>query len=338
MLPPALQPLAPAIVGGATQLVEERLSNRLADPDMRDRLVNMFERSYAAFLDVLKGDGLVDGVTVDNGEVTVNFLPLVADGVQQLQRLGLRERRHGSRAHARRRPEEQIAQLEQAFNRDLPDDFGQIVVYRSDSLAAEGRNPPARPAVADRHPACLLPVADRDRRRVRGPVLLARNRLRAGLGLLLGTAATFVVSRVVVNKVLDEIPSVARTAGGQAALAAATQELADGLVKSFGALAVLFFVAAIVVYMLDPESAMRRRMAARTGTRLPCDAIAANRVPVALVVRGGAARAHARRHPRAVADRRRALVALASFALDGRRPTRASNDRRLRRQLDGSVS
>jgi len=86
---PALQPLRPAIVGGATQVVEERLNNRLADADMRERLVKVFERSYASFLDVLKGDGLVDGVTVDNGEVTVNFLPLVADCVQQLQRLGL---------------------------------------------------------------------------------------------------------------------------------------------------------------------------------------------------------------------------------------------------------
>ena len=44
---------------------------------------------------------------------------------------------------------------------------------------------------------------------IAGTVLVARNRLRATLVLLLGAAATFVVVRAVVNKVLDEIPSVA---------------------------------------------------------------------------------------------------------------------------------
>ena len=57
---------------------------------------------------------------------------------------------------------------------------------------------------------------------IAGTVLVARNRIRAALGLLLGAVATFVVVRAVVNKVLDEIPSVARTPAGQAALAAAT--------------------------------------------------------------------------------------------------------------------
>src|SRR5687768_5813671 len=34
ILPPALQRVTPAIVGGITQRVEARVSNRLADPDM----------------------------------------------------------------------------------------------------------------------------------------------------------------------------------------------------------------------------------------------------------------------------------------------------------------
>ena len=89
ILPPALQRITPAIVGGMEQRIEDRLSNRLADPDTRDTLVTIFERSYGAFLDVMKGDGLADGVTVEHGEVTVNFLPLVADGLQTLQGFGL---------------------------------------------------------------------------------------------------------------------------------------------------------------------------------------------------------------------------------------------------------
>src|SRR4029077_8051728 len=117
---------------------EERLSTRLADAKVRDRLVSIFERSYAEFLDVLKGDGLADGVTVTDGSVTVNFLPVIADGVQQLQRLGFASDVTVPELTRDGKPEEQIAQLEQAFNRDLPDGFGQIVVYQSDSLAQKG--------------------------------------------------------------------------------------------------------------------------------------------------------------------------------------------------------
>ena len=135
ILPPALQRITPAIVGGLEQRIEDRLSNRLADPDTRDTLVSIFERSYGAFLDVMKGDGLSGGLTVEHGEVTVNFLPLVANGLQTLQGYGLLDDATIPELTRDGDPAEQIAQLEDGLGRDLPDDFGQIVVYRSDSLA-----------------------------------------------------------------------------------------------------------------------------------------------------------------------------------------------------------
>jgi hypothetical protein len=288
ILPPALQRITPAIVGGVEQRIEDRLSNRLADPDTRDTLISIFERSYGAFLDVMKGDGLADGVTVEHGEVTVNFLPLVADGLQTLQGFGLLDdatipelTRDGEAA-------QQISQLEDGLGRDLPDDFGQIVVYRSDSLAAKGetlQRAQQLVVVLQRGFVLILIVTAVA---IAGTVLVARNRLRAALGLLLGAAATFVVVRAVVNEVLDKIPSVARTPAGQAALAAAMTALADSLVKALGVLAVLFLFGAIVVYVLDADSALRRRMAIRAGSPSLRDAIAAYRVPVALVSAGAA--------------------------------------------------
>ena len=116
-----------------------------------------------------------------------------------------------------------------------------------------------------------------------GTLLVARNRFRAALGLLLGTAATFVVVRALANKVLDDLPGVAKTPAGQAALSAATSSLADSLVKALGVLAILCFVGALVVYVLDADSALRRRMATRTGTQSLRGVIAVYRVPVAIV-------------------------------------------------------
>ena len=287
-LPPALQRITPAIVGGTTQLVEDRLSNRLADPDTRDTMVSIFERSYGAFLDVMEGEGLVDGISVDEGEVTVNFLPVIAEGLEAVQGFGLLDDATIPELTRDGEPSEQIAQLEDGLGRDLPDDFGQIVVYRSDSLAEKGETVERAQqllVVVKRAFVLILIVTAVA---IAGTLLVARNRLRAALGLLLGAAATFVVVRAVVNKVLDDVPGVARTPAGHAALAAATTSLADGLVKALGVLAVLFLVGAFVVYVLDADSALRRRLAIRTGTPSLRGAIAAYRVPVALIAAAAA--------------------------------------------------
>ncbi len=288
ILPPPLQPITPAIVGGTTQLLEDRLTNRFADPDTRNLLVNTFERSYAAFLDVMEGDGLVDGVTVAHGEVTVNFLPLIADGLQQLQRFRLLDDATIPELDRQGDPSEQIAQLEDGLGRDLPDEFGQVVVYRSDSLAAKGETLERAQQALILIKRAFVWILVVTVVAIVGTLLVARKRMRATFALLLGSAATFVVVRAVVKKVLDDIPSVARTAAGQAALAAATSSLAESLVKALGVLAVLFLVGAIVVYMLDVNSALRRRLAARSGSPTLGAAVAAYRVPVALGAAAGA--------------------------------------------------
>jgi len=288
VVPPALQRITPAIVGGVEQRIEDRLSNRLADPDTRDTLVTIFERSYGAFLDVMKGDGLSGGLTVEHGEVTVNFLPLVADGLQTLQGFGLLDDATIPELTRDGDPAEQIAQLEDGLGRDLPDDFGQIVVYRSDSLAAKGetlQRAQQLVVVLQRGFVLILIVTAVA---IAGTVLVARHRLRAALVLLLGAMATFVVVRALVKEVLDQIPSVARTPAGQAALAAAMTALADSLVKALGVLAVLFLLGAIVVYVLDADSGLRRRVATRIGSPSLRDAIAVYRVPVALLSAGAA--------------------------------------------------
>jgi hypothetical protein len=288
ILPPALQVITPAIVGGVEQRVEDRVSNRLADPDTRDTLVTIFERSYGRFLDVMKGDGLADGLTVANGEVTVNFLPLIADGLQTLQGFGLLDDATIPQLTRDGDPAQQISQLEDGLGRDLPDDFGQIVVYRSDSLAAKGETlqRAQQLVVALQRGFVLILIVTAVA--IAGTVLIARRRMRAALGLLLGSAAAFVVVRALVNEVLDKIPSVARTPAGQAALAAAMTALADSLVKALGVLAVLFLFGAIVVYVLDADSGLRRRVARRIGSPSLRDAIAVYRVPVALLSAGAA--------------------------------------------------
>jgi hypothetical protein len=283
VLPPPLQRFTPAIVGGTAQLLESRLSARLADTESRAVLVAGFERSYRAFLDVLEGDGLVDGITVEDDAVTVNFLPLIGEGLQAVQQFGLLDNVTIPELSREGEPSEQIAQLESGLGRDLPDDFGQIVVYRSASLGEKSETLERAQQlliVAQRALVLSLIVTVVA---IAGMVLVARNRLRATLWMLLGAAATFIVARALVNKVRDDLPSVARAPAGEAALRAVTSSLTEGLVKALGVLALLFVLGAFVVYVVDADSALRRRVATRTGTSSLRGAIAAYRVPVALV-------------------------------------------------------
>ena len=74
---------------------------------------------------------------------------------------------------------EQISQLEDGLGRDLPDDFGQIVVYRSDSLAAKGetlQRAQQLVVVLQRGFVLILIVTAVA---IAGTVLVARHRLRA---------------------------------------------------------------------------------------------------------------------------------------------------------------
>jgi hypothetical protein len=283
VLPPALQRLSPAIVGGATQLVEKELAQLLASPDTREALTAIFERAYAAFLDVLQGEGLVDGVTVNDGAVTVNFLPVIARGLTALQRLGFASDVAVPEFTREGVASEQISELEQAFNRDLPDDFGQVVVYRSDSLAEKGETlERAQQLLVTIKRGFVVAIVVTVIALV-GAVLLARKRMRAVVILLLSSAVAFIIGRAVVNKVLDDVPSIARAPAGRTALDVTMRELAEGLLGTLAVGAILFVIAALVVYLLDPNSALRQRIATTAGSPSLRAAIAANRVVVAFV-------------------------------------------------------
>jgi hypothetical protein len=125
----------------------------------------------------------------------------------------------------------------------LPEDFGQVVVYRS-SVANAGRTVESAQhalVLVKRAVAALVVVAIV----VAGvAVLLAPDRRRATyrLGLAVGVSSLLVVA--IVNRVADSLPDVASTPGSRAIVAALTDRLRDGLVDSLVALVVVGALAA----------------------------------------------------------------------------------------------
>ena len=74
-------------------------------------ITEVVERAHRRAMQLLEGDGLVDGITVVDGEVSVNLLPLIGRGLTQLQGLGLFSDLEVPEMTADGNPDDQIAAL-----------------------------------------------------------------------------------------------------------------------------------------------------------------------------------------------------------------------------------
>jgi hypothetical protein len=196
----------------------------------------------------------------------VNLLPLLSRGLDRLQDRGILTSVDLPELTADGDPEEQIAELEDAIGRDLPDDFGQLVVYSSENVAN------SKAAVARAQDAFAL-----FRRSIIALVLLtlvslgvsaalATNRRRAAIALLLSVVAALLVGRVLVRTVVEEAPNLASKPGGRAALEEMVTSLTEGLLRLVSVGLLIAGALALVAFLLGNERAMTRlRGAASAG-------------------------------------------------------------------------
>ena len=181
---------------------------------------------------VLEGGSLRDGVTVDNGEVTLNLIPIVERGFDSLQDAGLLTRVNLPDIDTTAPPAEQISQLEDAIGRSLPDDFGQVVVYESEQIAK------AQAAIARAQQALVLfrqtviVILVLTVLSLVASVLLANRRRRALVTVSLGVVAAMAVGRAVVRTVVEKVPTLAVKPGSRAALRSMVESLASGLMTA----------------------------------------------------------------------------------------------------------
>ena len=249
VLPSALASLAPALVGGLETRVEARLATALESDTAQQLVVGAVDRAHAGLVRVLEGDGLLDGVSVQNGEVTLNLLPLLGRGVTALQDLGLLSNVTLPDLSAGGDPTQQIAALEESLGRDLPDDLGQIVVYQSDRLSDAGETVQLAQDVVVIAKRAMLPLLILTVVAWVGAILLANRRRRALLIMFLGTAAVMIVARALVRAVVRNAPDVADQPGGRATIDAVVTSLTGGLVTAVTLIAIVGLIGAGVMYL-----------------------------------------------------------------------------------------
>jgi hypothetical protein len=250
LLPSSLDRFAAPIAAGANAAVERTLERTLASPRTQQAITTLVEKAHARALRLLEGDGLADGVNVADGQVTINLLPLVANGLTALQSMGLLSNVTIPELTADGNPDQQRAELSAALGRDLPPGFAQLVVYESDSVdsAQSAVETAQRILVISQRALWLVIILAVVL--IAATILVAARRLRATMVLALGAAGALVLARSAVREVVSQAGDLARTPGGKAATNAIVGGAGDSLIRLAGLLLLvsLVVVAAIVLY------------------------------------------------------------------------------------------
>jgi hypothetical protein len=248
------------LVGGAREFVEGQLTEVLQKPAVQRVLVTIIRTAHVQLMKVLNGEGLVDGVSIEGDTVSLNVLPVVTLGLNQVQKLGLLSNLTVPQLKVDGDPAQQIAELEATFGRDLPDDFGQLVVFRGE--AAEQASTVVEQAqnmmvLVKRALAAILAITVVC---FVLSILVANRHRRAILVLGLASAAVMLIARAVIEQVLARTPDLVVNPGARSALASALDELAGGLVELVTLLLLLGLAAAVAVILTGAAGAGARAL------------------------------------------------------------------------------
>ena len=201
VLPGSLDRLAPTIAGGLQAAVNRGLTEAFSNPEVQEIITNLVRRAHAAAMRLLEGDGLVDGITVVDGAVTLNLLPLIDRGLTRLQSFGLLSDVELPTMTADGDPD---AADRRARSRRSAGTCRRTSVSSSSTRATASPMPRRRwraPSARSSSPSgrcgfCSIATVAL----IALTIVVARNRWRAALLLGLGTVAAIVIARTGVRR------------------------------------------------------------------------------------------------------------------------------------------
>lgn len=232
------------IAASARPAVERALTRAFAEPTAQNVITELVERAHRRAMDVLESGGLTEIASVD-GQASINLLPLIVRGLERLQELGIREDVRLPELTADGDPQEQIAQLEAATGRDLPENFGQLVFFRSDRLADRASTLDAAQRIVALSKRAVWVMLALSIVGIAATVAMARDRWRAVLWLGLGAVVAMVIIRTFVHRVVDDAPDLAATPGGRSAISSILSGASTTLLRLAGVILIVGAAAAI---------------------------------------------------------------------------------------------
>jgi len=222
-LPPKVAFIAGPITNAVHGFVREQVQTIIQSPQFEAfwRTAVLFSSTQA--VDVLRGH--TGTVSVQNGTVTLNLIPVVNNALKEVQARASELLGHNVTLPTITNatlPAEARAKLEQALGVTLPENFAQIVILRSSSLEAAqtavrifDRSVWALAILALIFIALAIVLSDRKRRTV--------------LQLATAIALGFVIVRNVLRLSDDKVVQLGRTPEGRAAINVIVHQIMHGL-------------------------------------------------------------------------------------------------------------
>jgi hypothetical protein len=264
VVPEQFQRITDLLLAGVRSRVEVRVGELIRTDEVSSAIAAAAGRAHAAAVDVLRGDDVVEGVTVENGEVRINLLPLTSRVLTSLQEIGLFADADIPQFDRGGDPDDQRQQLSAALGRDLPDDFGEPVVFSSDRLDELGDTvQTAQDLLLNaRRVFWLLFIGGLALGAL--SIWLARSRWRAAAYIVAGLFLSALIVRLVGAEARDRVPDAVEQPGAQAAVADIASNLEDSLnstVTTFCALTLIGL--GVAAWLVLGIPAMRERRARR---------------------------------------------------------------------------
>lgn len=263
-LPAKLAPLRPLLVRSLEGVVRTQLRDLLRSERGQAFVVGAIRRAHATTMKLLDGRGLFDNaLDVSDGQITLDLLPLVERGLTGLQRKGIIP----SRLEL---PEagsgDGIAMLEAAFDKNLPDDFGTVVLYEGEAVANAEQSFGQLQAALALFKKGVVALWLAALVLVLGALAVSVRRSRTLFQLGVAVAASMTVFQILVFRAAEVLPNVATSPDARDVAAALVEAATSGL-KRFAALLILVGIVVAVAGYVASRSADRTAPAAADATR-----------------------------------------------------------------------
>jgi hypothetical protein len=251
-LPDQAQPLAQPLTAAVKSFIQDEVEKVILSPQFSEIWVAVNEQAHKTVVQVIRGGG--DVVSTDDGTVTLNVIPIVNQVLTALsEKAGdffgfdgqLPTIENGEI------PDDLRQKVEQTLDVELPDDFGQIVVFESDALSE------VQDAVK-LFDDFIVVLAVLSLAAIGGAVALAADRRGVVVRLALGSAAGFLVLLLVIRIVKREVVGLFDDPEAQEAVAELLATTTQLFVDALRTLTVIALLVALVLWLVGPGTRAER--------------------------------------------------------------------------------
>ncbi|MGZ3586215.1 MAG: hypothetical protein ACXVAP_03085 [Candidatus Limnocylindrales bacterium] len=237
-LPPRVSFVAAPLTAALTDRLSQGLARVMASPQFQTVWLEANRFAHAKAVALLRGDTSV--VTIENGVVTLNLLPLVGAALQQLQTMGLIPASITlPDLSSGQLPPELVQQLQSVLNVTIPPDLGQIPLFRAEKLASLQTAVKVFDWIVIGLIALTIALFALT-------VYLARNRLRMVLLVALGAIVAFALARMIIGGIESSIIS----AIGDDSAQTTVRSVVDELLGNMFALGRIILIGAVVLAVI----------------------------------------------------------------------------------------